>query len=114
MTEKLMNILDQYTSLTKDVDLFYLEMPLSKSGAWFADRSVQSARTDYRDYDIYYRGKTKQSAIQNIEYLKNTIDNLTQCEIDGETFRLRMENQWEYLEKDSEGYFVFANVVRLV
>lgn len=114
MTDTLMDIFTQYLGLTKDSDLFYLEMPLGKHGLWFSDRQIDAARTDYKDYDIYYRGKTKQTAIQNIAYLKNNIDTLDQCDINGDIFKLRVLNQWEYLEKDSEGYFVFANVVRLI
>lgn len=114
MTDNLINVLDQYTALTKDVDLFYLEMPLGKAGLWFADRQTDASRTGYKEYDIYYRGKTKQSAIQNIAYLKNTLDNLEECSINGEIFKLQVLFEWDFLEKDAEGYYVFANSLRLL
>lgn len=111
---KILDILNQYTALELNKDLFYLEMPLDKSGLWIADAQIDNVRTGYRDYSIYYRGKTKESAIENIAYLQDTLDNLPQCTIDGEIFKLSLLYQWDYLEKDAEGYFVFANTLRLL
>lgn len=120
MAIKIISVLDELTNLTTDVDLFYLEMPLDKSGLW-----VQDSMADYRfngvdatEYDIYYRGKNKTSAVSNIGYLKAAIDALhgstSVCKYyDGKTIRLDMLRQWEFVGKDSEGFYVFANKVRL-
>lgn len=116
MINELIYVLDQNTALKKNVDLFYLEMPLKKSGVWLADLQVDAPfnGTGLREYNIYYRGKSKSALISNIQYLKSTIDNLDVCNVGGQIFRLTMPFSWEYLEKDAEGYFVFANVVRFV
>lgn len=114
MTNNLLDILSQYTNLTKDVDLFYLEMPLGKSGLWLADRQTDNARTGYKEYDMYYRGKDKQQCIDNLEYLSNAIENMTECSINGEIFKLTVLYSWDYMEKDSEGYYVFTNTLRLI
>lgn len=114
MTNELLDILDTLTDLTKDTDLFYLEIPLGKGGLWIADLQTTKAPTGYKDYNVYYRGKTKQSAIDNLEYLNDSIDNLDECRINGNIFKLTRLYEWDYLEKDSEGYFVWANTFRLL
>lgn len=119
--DTLLKILNETTALTTDVDLFAYEIPLDKMGLWVADAPVDSRfnGVDAYEFDVYYRGKTKTSAMANIKYLKNTIDSLSGsnglCELeDGTTFKLNLLFTWEYLEKDAEGYFVFANRVRLI
>ena len=121
MGNTLIKILDELTALTKDKDLFYLEIPLDKGGLWVADSPTDSRfnGVDAAEFDIYYRGKDKTKSIDNIKYLKDTIDALSGsqgvCSLeDGTTFRLTMAYQWDFLEKDAEGYFVWANRVRLV
>lgn len=114
MTNKLLKILNDYTALTLDKDLFYLEMPLGATGMWLMDRQTPKAPTGYKEYDIFYRGKTKQSAINNIEYFNDAIDYMQQCEINGKIFKLERRFEWDYLEKDAEGYYVFANTLRLL
>ena len=121
MGNTLITILDELTALTKDVDLFYLEIPLDKSGLWVADSQTDSRfnGTGAQEFNVYYRGKDKSKAITNIEYLKDTIDALSGsqgvCALqDGTTFSLKMAYQWDFLEKDAEGYFVWASKVRLV
>lgn len=116
--EKLIKILDETTVLDKDKDLFAYEIPLGTIGLWASDGQTDSRfnSVDYEEFDIYYRGKTKQSAMANIKYLKNTIDAISTevCELqDGTNFKLQMLFTWDYLEKDAEGYFVFANRLRL-
>lgn len=114
---KFIAILEENTPLREDVDLFYLEMPLEKSGLWFSDRQIDSRfnGTGAQEFDIYYRGKDKTKLIANTTYLKDVIDTLTDCRLeDGEDFRLDILFTWDYLEKDSEGYFVFANAVRVL
>lgn len=119
MIETFIKILTENTQLAEDTDLFYLEIPLGKIGVWFSDRQTDSTfnGTGYKEFDIYYRGKTKQSLINNVEYLKNTIDNLhtETCQLDdGTTFSLKLLYQWDFLGKDSEGYYVFGNVASLL
>ena len=114
MTDNLMAVLDTYTVLTKDTDLFYLDMPLNTSGLWFADRQTDNIRTDHKDYDVYYRGKDKAKCVKNIEYLKKSIDDMTECSINNQIFNLKVLYQWDFLEKDSEGYYVFANTFRII
>ena len=113
MIDKLIAILEQNTPLRADYDLFYLEMPLDKSGLWIEDAQNDNPRTGYTDWNIYYRGKTKSSAKANIKYLQDTINELEACSVNGEIFRLDMMQGWDYLGKDSEGYFVFASSLRL-
>lgn len=117
--ETLIKVLNETTALTTDVDLFFYEIPLGKIGLWCSDAQTDSRfnGVDAPEFDIYYRGKTKKSAIQNIAYLKKRIDEISTevCKLDdGTTFKLQILFQWEYLEKDSEGYFVFANRLRLM
>lgn len=117
--DTLIKVLNEKTVLVTDKDLFYYEIPLGKIGLWVADAQTDSRfnSVDVSEFDIYYRGKTKTSAIQNIAYLKNRVDEISTevCELDdGTTFKLQILFQWEYLEKDSEGYFVFANRLRLI
>lgn len=114
MIQTFIKILTENTALVENTDLFYLEIPLGKTGVWFSNRQTPSKfnGTDYREFDIFYRGKTKQSAITNTEYLKTTLDELhtKKCKLnDGTTFSLKVLYQWESLSKDSEGYYVFAN-----
>lgn len=116
--DTLIKVLNETTALTTDVDLFAYEIPLGKIGLWCSDSQTDSRfnAVDAQEFDVYYRGKTKQSSISNIKYLKNTIDSISTevCELeDGTTFKLQILFNWEYLEKDSEGYFVFANRLRL-
>lgn len=115
MGNKVITILDELTNLTKDEDLFYLEIPLGKSGLWVNDAQVPSRfnSVDAAEFDIYYRGKDKQKTIDNTKYLKDTIENLNVCMLDGLEFKLEILYTWDYLEKDSEGYFVFGNRLRL-
>lgn len=120
MGDKLIQILDETTDLATDVDLFYLEIPLGKIGLWVMDSQTDSRfnAVDNSAFDIYYRGKTKQSAIKNIKYLKTVIDALSgstgTCELDdGTTFKLEMLFNWDYIERDSEGYYVFSNRLKL-
>lgn len=113
MIDKLLAILEQNTALRTDYDMFYLEMPLDKAGLWIEDTQNTNPRTGYTDWNIYYRGKTKSSAKANIKYLQDTINDLDACMANGEIFRLDMVQSFDYLGKDSEGYFVFASSLRL-
>lgn len=113
MIDKLIAILEQNTKLVKDKDLFYLEMPLDKSGIWLEDSQNDNPRTGYTNWDAYYRGKTKESAKNNIRYIQDTINNLDVCRVNGEIFRLDMLQGWDYVGKDSEGYYIFATSLRL-
>lgn len=120
MGDELIRIIDELTNLTKDEDLFYLEIPLEKAGLWVADSQIDSRfnGVDYYEFDIYYRGKSKSQTIDNIKYFKYTVDSLGGtygiCRLqDGTDFKLEILYQWDYLEKDSEGYFVFTNRTRL-
>lgn len=113
MIDKLIAVLEQNTPLVQDKDLFYLEAPLDKSGLWIEDTQNANPRTGYTDWNIYYRGKTKTSAKANIMYLQETINELDACTVNGEIFRLDMVQSFDYLGKDSEGYFVFASSLRL-
>lgn len=113
MIDKLIAVLEQNTLLVQDKDLFYLEMPLDKAGLWIEDTQNSNPRTGYTDWNIYYRGKTKSSAKANIKYLQETINDLDVCTVNGEIFRLDMTQSFDYLGKDSEGYFVFASALRL-
>lgn len=119
--DTLIKILNETTALTTDVDLFAYEIPLGKMGLWVADAPIDSRfnGVDSQEFDVYYRGKTKSSAIANIKYLKDTIDGLLGsngvCKLsDGTTFRLEVMFTWEYMERDSEAYFVFTNRLRLL
>lgn len=119
--DTLIKILDETTALTKDVDLFAYEIPLATHGLWCADAQISSRfnGVNKREFDIYYRGKTKSSAIANTQYFKEAIDYLSgstgTCKLDdGTTFKIEMLYNFEYLEKDSEGYYVFASRLRLV
>lgn len=115
--DKFVAVLEEFTPLEKDKDLFYLEIPLGKYGIWFADRQTDSRFNDtgIKEFDIYYRAKSKESALANINYFKDTIDNLDDCRLsDGEDFKVRILFNWEFIEKDSEGYFVFANTVSVL
>lgn len=116
MGDKLITILNELTALTKDVDLFYLEIPLGKSGLWVSEAQVPSTfnGTGYQEFDVYYRSKSKTSSVKNLKYLKESIDAFSGsqgvCRLsDGSTFRLQVMWEWEFMEKDSEGYFVWAN-----
>ena len=113
MIDKLIAILEQNTALRADYDMFYLEMPLDKAGLWIENNQNNNPRTGYTDWNIYYRGKTKTSAKANIMYLQETINDLEACTVNGDIFRLDMTQGWDYLGKDSEGYFVFASALRL-
>lgn len=118
MGDTLMQILDETTALTTDVDLFYLEMPIGKIGLWVMETQTPSRfnGVNVQEFAAYYRGKTKASAIANTKYLKDKIDEISTevCElIDGTTFKLEILYGWDYLEKDSEGFYVFANRLRL-
>lgn len=119
--ENLISILAQTTALTKDVDLFAYEIPLKTGGLWLADSQTDSRfnGTGVQEFAIYYRGKVKQQAMDNIKYLKDAIDGLSgstgTCRLaDDTTFKLWMIQTWDYLEKDAEGYFVWANTLRLL
>ena len=117
--DTLLKVLDETTALTLNDDLFAYEIPLGKTGVWLSDSQTDSRfnSVDIAEFDIYYRGKTKQSAIANIRYLKEQIDFISTevCELDnGLTFKLQILFNWDYLEKDAEGYFVFANRLRLI
>lgn len=114
MTDAFIAILEQNTALRLDKDLYYLEMPLDKSGAWFIDRQTTNAPTKYREYDIFYRGKTKNSARQNIEYLFNKLDAMPVCKLaDGTKFKLDVPYTPDYIGKDTEAYYIYTLVVRL-
>lgn len=117
----LLKILDELTNLTTGTDLFAYEIPLEKSGLWVADAQIESRFNDpgAQEFNCYYRGKGKENAIQNLKYLQNVIDGLSgstgTCRLaDGTHFNLLLLYKWDYLEKDSEGYFVWANRLRLV
>lgn len=118
--DDLIKIIDEVTRLVRDKDLFAYEIPLGAIGVWCSDAPIDSRFNDSgaQEFDIYYRGKTKSSAIANVKYLKDAIDSLSgstgTCMLnDGTKFSLKILFTWDYLEKDSEGYFVFANRVRL-
>jgi len=116
--DTLIKVLNETTALTTDVDLFAYEIPLKTIGLWCSDSQTDSRfnSVDYQEFDVYYRGKTKAAAISNIKYLKNKIDEISTetCVLaDGTVFKLQILYGWSYLEKDSEGYFVFANRLRL-
>lgn len=117
----LLKILDTETNLVIDKDLFAYEIPLQTPGLWVSDAQIDSRFNDSgaQEFDIYYRGKDKKQCIANIKYLKSKIDSLSGsngiCSLgSGETFSLKMMFTWEYLEKDSEGYFVWASRLRLL
>ena len=110
----IVDILDANTQLTKDVDLFYLEMPLDKAGCWVSERQIDSNNTGQLEYDIYYRGKNKTQVLANIKYLSDALDRLTTCNFNGEPYVISLQFTFEYLGKDSEGYFVFASVLHLL
>lgn len=117
--DTLIKVLNETTSLVKNKDLFAYEIPLEAIGLWCADAQTESRfnSVDFQEFDIYYRGKTKQSAIQNIAYIKDRIDVLSTsvCRLeDGTNFKIEILYTWDYMEKDSEGYFVFANRIRLM
>ena len=113
MIDKLIAVLEQNTPLVQDKDLFYLEAPIDKSGLWIEDTKNANPRTGYTDWNIYYRGKTKSSAKANIKYLQDTINDLDACTVNGEIFRLDMVQSFDYLGKDSEGFYIFASALRL-
>ena len=113
MIDKLIAVLEQETPLREDTDMFKLEMPLGKSGLWIENRQIENPRTGYEEFDIYYRGKTKSSTLQNINFLKNKIEDIEECRVDGDIFRLRVLFTWDYLSKDAEGYYVFGNTLEL-
>ena len=113
MIDKLIAVLEQNTALVLDKDLFYLEAPLDKAGLWIEDTQNTNPRTGYTDWNIYYRGKTKSSAKANIKYLQDTINDLDACTVNGDIFRLDMTQSFDYLGKDSEGFYIFASAVRL-
>jgi hypothetical protein len=119
--DKLLDILEEMTPLTLDKDLFAYEIPLSTAGVWVNDNQTGSRfnGVDYQDFNIYYRDKNKSAAITNIKLLKDTVDALRgsqgDCKLqDGTTFRLDMKFTWDFLDKDYEGYFVWANQLRLI
>ena len=45
MIDKLIAVLEQNTALIQDKDLFYLEMPLDKSGLWIENNQNNNPRT---------------------------------------------------------------------
>lgn len=119
MIDTFIDILTENTKLVENTDLFYLEIPLGKIGVWFSDRQTNSRfnGSGYKEFDIYYRGKTKQSLINNVQYLQTTIDGLqtSVCQLsNGMAFSMKLLYQWEFLGKDAEGYYVFANVASLL
>lgn len=114
----LIRILDETTALVKDTDLFAWEIPLTKTGLWASESNTPSRfnSPNIQDYDVYLRGKTKTSLIANIKYLQNRIDDISTevCELqDGTTFKLQLLQRFEFIEKDSEGFFVFTSRLRL-
>ena len=114
----LIKILNETTALTTDVDLFAYEIPLGKTGLWASDAQIDSRfnSVNTQEFDIYLRNKTKQSGIANIKYLKDRIDYISTeiCELDdGTQFKLQILFNWDFMEKDSEGYYVWASRVRL-
>ena len=118
--DTLIKALTTATDMKLDNDLFAYDIPLGKSGAWVADRQTDNLHNgvDYLDFSIYYRDKSKTSAMKNINYIKNTIDatrlNDSECiTVYGKSVRIDMPYSWDYLEKDSEGYYCFANQLRL-
>lgn len=118
--ENLIKILNNSTSLKEDVDLFAYEIPLDKSGLWVSDAQIDSRFNDSgaEEFDCYYRGKNKKNAMKNIKYLKSAIDAMSGsnglCSVEDIDFNLKMLYTWDYMEKDSEGYFVWASRLRLI
>lgn len=119
--EDLLDILTNTTVLTKDVDLFAYDIGLGRSGAWVSEVQTPSVfnGTGYQEYDLFYRSKDKEQCMANIKYLKEAIDGLRGsngvCMIpNGTTFKLEMLFTWDFLEKDAEGYFVWANRLGLI
>lgn len=113
MTNELITIFDRFTPLTKDKDLFYLEMPLDTSGLWLEDRIANRTSVGYQEYTAFYRGKDKALAAKNIAILSKAVDNLD-CRLDGKLFAVkRLWDGWDYVGKDDEGYFVFSTAYRL-
>lgn len=103
----LQKILTTYTPLKLDVDLFYLEMPLDKSGFWFEDSQTDNVRTERRQFDIYARYKSKASARANTAFFQSAIDNLDACKIDDELFKLRLLYSWNYTWARTRKAFYF-------
>ena len=104
--DTLLKVLDETTALTLNDDLFAYEIPLGKTGVWLSDSQTDSR---FNSVDI--------AEFANIRYLKEQIDFISTevCELDnGLTFKLQILFNWDYLEKDAEGYFVFANRLRLI
>jgi len=116
-TLQLIDFISVESNLTKDVDLFYLDIPLQTSGLWLQDSSVPSTfnGVDTTQYEVYIRNKDKAIAVDNIGYFKNWVETNEKCELpDGTTFRLTIDNNWDFLEKDSENYYVFTSTLTLV
>ncbi len=116
-TERLIDFLSNNTALTKDVDLFYLDIPVDTSGIWLQDAQINSrfnSPNEHR-YNIYLRDKTKQRALNDLDYFKNKIEELreTTClTSDGKNCLLEILYTWDYLEKDSNGFYVFTNTLK--
>ena len=119
--ETLLKILDETTALTKDTDLFAYEIGLDRSGAWLSEVQTPSTfnGTGYQEFDLYVRFKDKAQGMKNIKYLKTTIDALSgsegMCKLaDGTTFKLTMLYTFDFLETDSEHYYVWTTRLGLL
>lgn len=116
-TLQLINFISANSDLTKDVDLFYLDIPLGKAGLWLQDSSLPSRfnGVDKTQYEVYVRNKSKTIALTNIDYFKNWVETNNLCLLsDGTEFGLTIDNTWDFLEKDSESYYVFTSTLTLV
>lgn len=116
-TLELIDFISANSDLTKDVDLFYLDIPLATSGLWIQDSSVPSRfnGVDTTQYEVYVRAKNKETVVANIGYFKSWVETNELCLLPDDTaFRLTIDNNWDYLEKDSEGYHVFTSTLTLI
>lgn len=111
--ERLLEVIQEATRARLDKDLFVYEIPLDKSGAWVSDsgnaRPRHGADVGIKEFDIFYRDKDRRRAVRNIEQFKRGIDDYSGC-----TGRIRLVNNWRYVGKDSEGYFIFDNKLELL
>ena len=116
-TLELIDFIDQNSNLTKDVDLFYLDMPLKTSGLWLQDDTLPSLKNcvDSTQYQVFVRNKDKHIGLANIAYFKSWVENNELCYLpDGTAFNLTIDQTWDFLEKDSEGYYVWNSILTLV
>lgn len=116
-TLELIDFIDQNSNLTKDVDLFDLDIPLNTSGIWIQDdvRPARKNSPDITGYQVYYRTKDKSLAQSNMNYFTGWVDSQPLCHLpDGTAFRLTIDQTWDFVGKDSEGYYIWNTIMTLV